>query len=164
MGWFWLYLPHHHLSKLHNQLLRSNRVILSDQVLWGNCRMEVCDLTGCRWLLTLGNYWALFAQQIFNDSLYINLWELCWHLHLLDGPGHKQIWSAARKLWIGHFTASQYFISDGWGGRNDFIIGERIFVKFLTPYGEIRAISICSGIFHQRSWQKDRLTMLRSVF
>lgn len=69
--------------------------------------------------------WAItkpfFAQQIFNDSLYIKLRKVCWHLHLLDGPGHEQIGSASRRLWIIHFTPSQYFLSAGWGGKKQFL-------------------------------------------
>lgn len=106
---------------------------------------------------------SFFAQQIFNDSLYINLRELCWHFCLLDSSGHEQIWSAARRLWIVHFTPSQYFMSDGWGGRNNFLMGQRIFTMFLTPYGEMRAISICSDI-HQRSWQKDWMNSTEICF
>lgn len=45
-----------------------------------------------------------FAQQIFNDSLYLNFGEVGGHLRLLDGLGHEQIGSAAGRLWITPFT------------------------------------------------------------
>lgn len=46
------------------------------------------------------------AQQIFNNSLYIRVWELCWHIHLLNSPGHEQICNAARRLYSTLHTQS----------------------------------------------------------
>lgn len=71
-----------------------------------------------------------------------------------------QIWNAARRLWVVNFTPSQFL---GKGGRNDFLIGQRVFVVFLLPYGEIRERSICC-IFHQNLGKRIELTMLRFPF
>lgn len=100
-----------------------------------------------------------FAQQIFNNSLYIHLWELCWRLHLLDGPGHEQIWNAVRTFWIVHFTPSQYFLSDGWGGeRNSFLISQRVFVIFFYAMWRDKGNIHLQWYFSQRSWQKDGIS------
>lgn len=71
------------------------------------------------------------ALQIFNNSLYISFWILCWHFHLPDSPGHKQIWNVAMRLWIVHFTWVNTSPLMGEGGSDDSLIDQRLFVVFL---------------------------------
>lgn len=94
------------------------------------------------------------AQQIFYHSLYISLRELCWHIRLLDSPGHEQICSAARRLDSTLHTQSVLHL---WWVRREKQSPNRPknICSVPLPYGARRARPICSDTVRQRPWQRD---------
>lgn len=162
MTWFWLHLPHRHLSKLYHQLPSSSRVALSRQVLWGNCRMEIWGLIRCIWPWTLGNYQALICRFLtilctLASGNYADT-AVCW---VALGTSRSAMLPGD---WIAHFTPSQHFISDGWGGRNNLLIDQRISVAFLCHMERGGPYPSAVILFAKDLGKGIALTMLRSVF